>query len=199
MLIDYQNCYMAAREAFHDRQDPGYLGNLRPKDLGNLLTSKGAGPADLVFVGVYAGVADRRVDPRTEAARQRQALGWRQSGATVYLRPLWYPPKWARKRGERPREKGIDVKLAIDAMMLGAEDRADTIIIASCDSDLDPVVEGLLEMRRTLGRPHEVEAIAWRGRSNKLSEVEGLAFRWIGERDYRAVRDETDYNLPSPR
>jgi hypothetical protein len=38
-----------------------------------------------------------------------------------------------------------------------------------------------------------------RGRSNKLSEVEGLALRWIGEPDYRTIRDDTDYNLPAAR
>ena len=62
-----------------------------------------------------------------------------------------------------------------------------------------PVVEGLLEMRQTLGRPQHVEAVAWRGRSNKLSDVEGLVFRWTGERDYGAIRDDTDYNLPAAR
>ena len=61
----------------------------------------------------------------------------------------------------------IDVKLAIDAMMLGAEDRADTIIIASCDSDLDPVVEGLLEMRRTSG-------VRMRSRPSRAGPVEQI-------------------------
>jgi hypothetical protein len=71
----------------------------------------------------------------------------------------------------------------------------DAGIIASCDTDLAPVVEALIELKN-LKRSPEVEVIAWKGRSNKIA-VPGrqLTYRWVGDRDYQAMRDVTDYNL----
>ena len=196
VFIDYQNCYRIARELFHDHEvDPAHLGNLKPIQLANLLASKGTGAYSLVHVGVYCGIADPRRDPRTHGARQRQIESWKSSGVTVFARPLRYPPVWAARAGEKPREKGVDVKLAIDAVVMAVEGKYDTALIASCDTDLDPVVDALLELQGTIGRPTSVEAIAWKDRANKLTQVEGLTYRWLGEHDYSAVRDPTDYNV----
>jgi len=71
----------------------------------------------------------------------------------------------------------------------------ETGIIASCDTDLDPVVESLLELQVRIGKPASVEAVAWAGRANKLTQRDGLTYRWIGERDYQAIRDQTDHNV----
>jgi uncharacterized LabA/DUF88 family protein len=196
VFLDYQNCYKAAREAFHDdKHDPAHYGNLRPISLANLLASKGPGAFEVVYVGVYCGVANPRKDPKTHAARQKQIAVWRSAGAEVRSRPLRYPPDWALKSGEKPREKGVDVQLSLDAVVMAVEGQYDTAIIGSCDTDLDPLVVALSELKATAGRPQAVEAIAWKGRSNKLSDTTGLVHRWIGDRDYGAIRDKTDYNL----
>lgn len=196
VFIDYQNCYRIARELFHDQQnDPSHFGNLKPMQLANLLASKGSGAYSLAHVGVYCGIADPRRDPKTHGARQRQIEAWKSAGVTVFARPLRYPPLWAAKAGEKPREKGVDVKLAIDAVVMAVEGSYDTAVIASCDTDLDPVVDALLELQNTIGRPTSVEAVAWKDRANRLTQVAGLNFRWVGEHDYSAVRDPTDYNV----
>jgi hypothetical protein len=78
---------------------------------------------------------------------------------------------------------------------MAVEGRYDTAIIGSCDTDLDPLVVALSELKAATGHPQAVEAIAWKGRSNKLSNTTGLVHRWIGDRDYGAIRDKTDYNL----
>ncbi len=196
VFIDYQNCYRIARELFHDHEiDPAHFGNLKPMQLANLLAGKGPGAYSLVHVGVYCGIADPRRDPKTHGARQRQIEAWKSAGVTVFARPLRYPPVWAAKAGEKPREKGVDVKLAIDVVVMAVENIYDTAVIASCDTDLDPVVDALIELQRTIGRPNSIEALAWKDRSNRLTQVPGLAFRWLGERDYTAVRDNTDYNV----
>lgn len=198
VFIDWQNCYKAARQAFHDDEhDPAYIGNVRPEALASLLASKGPGAYSLVHVGVYCGIADSTRDPKTFAARRRQIAGWQKTGVSVFARPLRYPPPWAMKQGEKAREKGVDVKLALDAVVMAIEDRYDVGIIASCDTDLDALVEALFETQVTLGRKLAIEAIAWKGRENKLKPVEGLTFRWIGDRDYNAIRDLTDYNVAS--
>lgn len=196
VFIDYQNCYRIAREQFHDdRNDPAYLGNIKPVSLANLLAGKGVGAYKLVNIGVYCGIADPRKEPKTHGARQRQIEVWKAANASVFARPLRYPPDHAFRAGERPREKGVDVKLALDAVVMAVEGLYDTGIVASCDTDLDPVVEALLELKTKVGHPASVEAIAWAGRDNKLTLRDGLTYRWIGERDYRAAQDHTDYNV----
>ncbi len=145
VFIDYQNCYGAAREAFHDpKHDPVQWGNIRPKALALLLAGKGGRHSDLAYVGVYICLPDATLDPQTNRARLKQIAAWEAAGVRVVSRPLRYPPKWSR---ERPEEKGIDVKLAIDAVMMAVRDQYDIAILASTDTDLVPVAEALLELR----------------------------------------------------
>lgn len=197
VFIDYQNCYGAAREAFASGLDPSYVGNFSPMALGKLLASKGSGSYKLVFVGVYCGIAEPRMDPRTHSARSKQIARWKREGATVFARSLRYPPGW--KVGitnrDSPREKGVDVKMAIDAVMGALRDEYDVAILATCDNDFVPVVEALLELGATNGKP-EVEVIAWKDRNNRLG-ISGrqLVERWIGPNDFRAMVDSTDYNV----
>jgi hypothetical protein len=195
VLIDYQNTYMDAREAFHDPvNDPARFGNVRPVALANLLAAKGTGRFELTYVGVYCGMPDSTRDPKGFAAQRRRVASWEREGATVHSRALWYPPPWAMKRGEKPREKGVDVQLAVHAITKSIEDVFDTIVIASTDTDLDSLVEGLRELQETTGKPEAIEAIAWQKRANTLSQVPGLTMRWVGAIDYGTIRDETDYN-----
>ena len=70
---------------------------------------------------------------------------------------------------------------------------ADQTVIASCDTDLAPAAEALLQLRRINGTPL-VRAIAWARRQNKI-RVAGSSFTHhrIDERDYLAMQDLTDY------
>ncbi len=196
VFIDYQNCYGAAREAFASGLDPSYVGNFSPTALARLLAGKGGGAFQLVFTGVYTGIAEPRQDPRTHSARTKQITRWKRDGATVFARPLRYPPGW--KAGvtnrDSPREKGVDVKMAIDAVMGAMRDDFDVAILATCDTDFVPVVEALLELQSLKGTP-DVEVIAWKDRNNRLG-VPGrnLTERWVGPNDFRAIVDPTDYN-----
>jgi uncharacterized LabA/DUF88 family protein len=193
VFIDYQNCYGAAREAFHDPgNDPSQLGNVHPRALAELLAAKGGRQRDLVHAAVYTGLPDPTLDTKTHRARSRQIVAWQAKGVHVVSRPLRYLPRWM---NERPREKGIDVKLGIDAVMMALRGGYDVAVVASCDTDLAPVVEALLELEATRGAP-AVEVIAWKGRENRIG-VSGktLTERWIGPKDYAAVKDSTDYNI----
>ncbi len=191
VFIDYQNCYHAAREAFHAAGDPMTGGQFWPKTFANLLASKGSGAVDLTYVGVYCGIADPRREPKTAAARQKQIAAWQKAGVNVVTRPLRYG-NWPREPAE---EKGIDVKLAIDVVMGAVQGFYDVGIIGSCDTDLGPVVEALLELKATRGTP-DVEVLAWKDRQNKIGVAgAALVYRWVGDLDYAAMRDFTDYNL----
>jgi uncharacterized LabA/DUF88 family protein len=198
VLIDYQNTYNDARDTFHDRDnDPSRFGNVRPVALANLLAGKGPGRFDLTYVGVYCGMPDSSLDPKGFAAQRRRVASWEKEGATVHSRTLWYPPPWAIKKGEKPREKGVDVQLAVHAITKSIAGDFDTIVIASTDTDLDALVEALLELKETIGKPQAIEAIAWHKRTNTLKQGPDLTMRWIGALDYGPIRDDTDYNQSS--
>jgi uncharacterized LabA/DUF88 family protein len=192
VFIDYQNCYGAARDAFHRPGAHARYGHFHPRDMAELLAAKGGPDYDLTFVGVYCGIADRRRDPRTSAARARQVAAWRRhGGVTAVTRPLRYPRGWPR---EKAQEKGIDVKIAIDALMLAVQRKYDIAVIASCDSDLAPLAEALFELQRLTGAPG-VEAIAWNGRGGRIGlRGKQMAYREVDERDYLAMQDITDYD-----
>lgn len=192
VFIDYQNCYGAARDAFHRPGAAARYGHFVPQEMASVLAAKGRAGYDLAYVGVYCGLPDRRRDTRSAAARARQLAHWqRRGGVTAVTRTLQYPRGWPQVRA---REKGIDVKLAIDAVMMAIQGQYDVAILASCDTDLQPVAEALLDLRSLNGAP-EVEAIRWRGRRNRLGlRDRRLTYQVLDETDYLAMQDTTDYD-----
>jgi hypothetical protein len=196
VFIDYQNCYGAARETFFSPLDPRHLGGVNPTKLAHVMAAQGPGDYQLVYVGVYCGIAERRKDLPTFQARTKQIVVWRADGAVVFARPLRYPIGWTLGGLIKAEEKGVDVKLSIDAVMMAVRDMYDVAILASADSDLVPVAEALLELKATKGKP-AVEAIAWKGAGYQqklgLGGKAVITYCWIT--DYAAIEDSTDYNV----
>jgi uncharacterized LabA/DUF88 family protein len=186
VFIDFQNCYECARKAFHKPGDSGRLGNCDPIKLAQLLAAKAGRSHELAYVGVYCGLPNQYRDAKTHAARTTQIAAWRKGGATVFTRPLQY------LKGMPPREKGVDVKMAVDIVMNAVEGVYDTAIVASCDSDLSPAIEALLELKTMHGGP-DVEVVAWEGRKHHLGRAPAVPFRWIRKADYVAIQDLTNY------
>jgi hypothetical protein len=196
VFIDYQNCYNAARETFFSPLDPPNLGGIDPTKLANVMAAQGPGPYQLDYVGVYCGIAERRKDLKTFQARTKQIAVWRGAGVSVFARPLRYPFGWTLGGNIKAEEKGIDVKLSIDAVMMAVSNLYDVAIVASADSDLVPVAEALLELKAKEHGP-SVEGIAWRGAGYQkklgLGGKATITYCWIT--DYASVEDSTDYNV----
>jgi len=160
--------------------------------LANHLAAMSGSVYSLVHVGVYAGMPSRKRTATGYKARRRQNARWEQTGVKVFARPLRYPNAWP---AEPAREKGIDVKLAIDLVTMAVADLYDVGILVSCDTDLAPAVEALLDLRRERGRP-TVELVAWEGRANKIGlGGHQLTYRMIDRALFDKVRDGTDYTL----
>jgi len=148
VFIDGQNVTIGARYAF------GH-GNMHPLLLARAL----AGDNDLVEVRYATGIPDSDVDPeRFESQRRRHDL-MVATDVVVLEKPLRYRWEWSirdrnlgdprKSQGEvtkarvksrnRGQEKGIDVWLALDALVMCTRDDLDCVIIATADSDLDMV------------------------------------------------------------
>lgn len=196
VFIDYQNCYGAARETFFAPLDPPHLGGVDPMKLAHVMAAQGHGEYQLIYVGVYCGIAERRKDLATFQARTKQITAWRAAAVNVFARPLRYPFGWTLGGPIKAEEKGVDVKLAIDAVMMAVGGQYDVAILASADSDLVPVAEALLEVKATKGTP-AVECIAWKGSGYQqklgLGGKATITYCWIT--DYASIEDSTDYNL----
>lgn len=186
------NCYHSAREAFHAEGDPGRYGELRPSAFAQMLVEKGDHGDKLTHIGIYRGEPDARKDPQTTAAFSRQRQEWLDQCGDI-LRYRTRPLRYLMGRSlHEAEEKGIDVQLAIDAMTMGLQGEYDLAILATVDTDLLPVVEGLLVLKEKTGSP-DVVVIGWAGTSKHLEA--GVPVRWIGKHDYDAVRDRNDYNI----
>ena len=53
--------------------------------------------------------------------------------------------KWMRKRVLIFREKGVDVRIAVDMMATACDKKAEEIILGSSDSDLQPAIKEIRE------------------------------------------------------
>jgi uncharacterized LabA/DUF88 family protein len=195
LFLDYQNVYRRARDSFHQHWEPPERGQVDPMRLGRLLTKRNPG-RELAEVRVYRGRPDSSKDPRGYGANRRQCTAWEHAGVTVITRTLRYPANWPREREE---EKGIDVALAVDFVVMAVRGEYDVGILMSTDTDLKPALEAVVALggNRT---PHcEVAAWSARGAHSRRLSIKGTSVwcQWLNEDDYRLVADPTKYAVES--
>ena len=193
VFVDYQNTYMGTREAFHQRTAPHWQGQIDPHALGVLLIEHSRRDRILGGVRIYRGMPDPTKDPVGFAASQRQCEVWSRSPKVqVVTRPLRYPYTWP---NARPEEKGIDVSLAVDFVVMVLQDDYDVGILMSTDTDLRPALEAVFRLRAA-----HVEVAAWsnpQGRWRRLGiKSRGIWCHWLDMNDYVRVRDTRDYTRP---
>jgi uncharacterized LabA/DUF88 family protein len=194
VFLDYQNVYHRARDAFCSPDASASQGQVDPLALGHLLAGRLPG-GRLAGVRVYRGRPSRRRDPRSYAAYRRQTAKQASRGGglvTVISRDLRYPPEWPRRAAQ---EKGIDVALAVDFVMMVARRQYDVGILFSSDTDLVPALEAVLALRPDDPPACEVAAWAAPGERPRSLSVRGAHLRrhLLAEADFRSVADPTDY------
>ena len=197
VFIDYQNVYRRARDAFTPKVGASHWdGQINPRLVGDEIVNLGRvhDPSmTLAFVRIYRGLPDGGRDPKGHGACSKQVSAWKALPAVeVTTRPLRYP--WGYP-AEKPTEKGIDVQLAIDFVLMAQQKRFDVGVIFSADTDLRPALEAV----RTL-KAAQVAVAAWKppsGYPTRLS-LPGAAPVWchfLSEAVYRRVADPTDYTM----
>ena len=191
VFLDYQNVYMSAREAFHPSDGPHWDGQINPTALGELLVNRSPFNRYLSSVRVYRGIPDSTKDPKGYGACMRQNAAWsRSSKVKVLTRPLLYPSKWP---GEKPREKGIDVSLSVDFVLMAAQRRYDIGILMSTDTDIKPALEAVVKLGVA-----RTEVAAWRNPAHSHRRRLHIPGRkvwchWLDADDYNCIKDNRDY------
>jgi hypothetical protein len=146
----------------------------------------------------YRGRPEGGKDPRSHWAFTRQLGYWESQRPDVepIVRDLVYPRPWPNPFGERPREKGIDVALAIDFVTMAVQGDYDVGILMSTDNDLRPAVE-FVHRRHRQGGPR-VEVAAWSGaeRHGPRLSIRGSRVwcHWLDLVADEQVADRTDYS-----
>ncbi|MFN2611314.1 MAG: NYN domain-containing protein [Actinomycetota bacterium] len=189
VFLDYQNVFRGARECFGGLTPSSQAGQVDPRKLAELIVSRGLGERSLQQVRVYRGQPDATRDAKGYGANDRQLAAWRSHPQIkVLTRTLRYPPGWP---ADPPEEKGIDVALAIDFVVMAAKREYDIGVTMSTDSDLRPALESVIEMGGA-----RVEVAAWsapRARRRLSVADKKIWCHWLDEAHYKAVHDATNY------
>lgn len=208
VFLDWQNVYMRARDSFHSRGDDFTCGQVHPVDLAEHLVADGPPDAErqLAQVRIYRGIPDQAVDERAYAAARRQVSAWeKDERVKMFTTKLRYPDGWTpgRANSDKPREKGIDVSLAVDLVTCGMDGMFDVGIVMSSDQDLDPALDYMSRRKISRNGP-SVEVAAWRGSLGRRPNRIGIGgphppyCHWLSETDYWGLQDTRDYTHPLP-
>lgn len=151
-FFDGQNVFYSVKTAV------GYTySNFSPPTLANAICIREGW--DLVQTRFYTGVPDEIESPtwHTFWSNKLAALR-RQPNVFAYSRPLRYnTQEYMCPNGETltlrvPREKGIDVRIAIDIITLARQDAYDVALVFSQDQDLSEVARSIREIAQEKGR-----------------------------------------------
>jgi uncharacterized LabA/DUF88 family protein len=195
VFIDDSNVYRDARRCFFSDEHPSSYGRIRPYRYAMLLVERQplgtTADRQLKDVFVYGGTPNRHKDPETYAAHRRMVAAWNKAGAKPIMRPLRYPHDWPDSPAQ---QKGVDVKLALDLLVMGLREDYDVAIVASTDTDLIPALEACQKLGVTDERTLEIAAWRKRGFAKKIT-VPGLHLwcHFLDEDAYNTVRDGRDY------
>ena len=195
VFVDESNVYKDARRCFFNNEGPGSNGRIKPMRYGMLLADlQPLGTSEereLKEVRAYGGIPNRHKDPQTYSAHRRQMAEWERREVKPIMRPLRYPPDWPTSPAE---QKGVDVQLALDVVVMGLKKEYDIAIIASTDTDLRPAIEGCHELG--IASECEIEVAAWRHQSyRKRIEVRGVHVwcHFLDRDDYDTCHDPKNY------
>src|ERR1700727_2723524 len=189
VLLDWQNIYKCAREAFGFESSGSIAGTVDPLKLAHHL-AEGSGPGRLLQeVRIYRGRPDNSRDQRSYSAWRSQTAGWKNAGGDLVIERY----RDLRYRGSEIQEKGIDVWLAVDLVVLAMDLGADSVVVVSSDTALVPALELAVQTR---GESF-VEVAGWEGPhpSAALLGVAGVAKHRLTRTHYDRFCDDTDYNL----
>ena len=195
LFIDYQNVYMRARDAFHNHHaDPHWIGQINPTELGRHIVEHSVNPERVLHgVRIYRGMPNNERDPKGYRAARRQIAAWRrQPLVRITTRPLRYPRNYPDARAV---EKGIDVQIALDFVMMAVRGEYDVGVLMSNDTDLRPALEEAIKLGSC-----KVEVATWQpreGRPRQHLRLPGIDVQpychWIDLEGYSRVSDDTDY------
>ena len=178
VYIDYENLRLSFRSEFGVE-----TGHFSPVRLAELVIKRRRRASYLLEVRVYRTLSDPMRNSKRASSDIRRARMWLRSPKVVFVgRQLRY------RAGEKPREKGIDISLAIDAVIATQDEIKSTAILGSRDSDFEPLIETLYARQ---GWQRHIEVIGVEGMSRvTMSNTELPWCHYISREDFELIRED---------
>jgi uncharacterized LabA/DUF88 family protein len=161
VFIDGQNFYNECRRIFrHGETHPHLLGE-------EICGSQFGTDRVLQEVRFYTGIHDSRREPLKNSYMQKRIRVMKQNDVTTFSRPLKYGEEIVEDRGQpgtykrmwKGREKGVDVRIALDMVMMAVENKYEIASLASNDSDLEEAINDVFEIRQVAEKWMTVENV----------------------------------------
>ena len=214
LVIDYQNVHLTGAGLFEPHQPPHehlvhplYYAN-RIVGCRNQRQRPGFPHAVVTKVLVYRGLPSADIDPRSYGRNLAQKADWElDPRVKVTHRPLRYQyhrdgdgRKATDQQGRwltigKPREKGIDVLVALAVIREARDPDVDLVILCSQDTDLEPSLDEALTLDSA-----KIETASWFDPKSPHSSHEirptGSTKIWnirLGATDFAACRDRKVY------
>ncbi|MFW0148228.1 NYN domain-containing protein [Mycobacterium sp. smrl_JER01] len=189
VFIDYQNLHLSAGEAFAPAGTPAHTYLIHPARFVDALMQRrlmyGRG-GTVQNIHVYRGQPSSAKEPIPASRNKAQAAEWsRDRRVRMNTRTLRYPRNWP---ADKAKEKGVDVKLAVDFVRCALTTDADTLILASRDTDLVPA----LEMAIDLGKV-QIEVAGWSLTSRLRVPGKQLWCTSLSGAEYVSCKDPKQY------
>lgn len=197
-FFDGQNLFLTAKECF------GYTyPNFDPIKLAEKITSQEPN-RQLTKIHFYTGVHSKKENEFLHTLWMNKLQGLRRANVDVQHRFLQYTEiPIINDDGKveiikKPREKGIDVKLALDLIRLARKDNYDVAIIFSQDTDLNEAIDELYDIKEEFNR--------WIRFESAYPFIEGMRnprglkrtkWRKISKEVYDQCLDDRDYRPKS--
>lgn len=145
IFIDGQNLYLSARSAFGSSVVP--YPNFDARRLAELIGQEIGAPG-VERVSFYTGMPVDRYSPRWHEFWTNKLEAMEEDFVSVYTRPLRYqyetdPLQPTGYKILSTREKGIDLRIALDVMIAARRKDCDNIVIVSRDQDFREVIEDI--------------------------------------------------------
>lgn len=147
---------------------------------------------ELIETRFYTGIHSARVDGERHYFWRAKTKHMRSEGVVVFTRPLSYA-------GAVPEEKGVDMRIGLDALDMVVRNLCDTVIIFSRDQDFMELKEYVNRYAREQSRTVRlVSAFPSTGSGPKYG-IRGFENFRIFREMYDACIDPRDYRLRRTR
>lgn len=208
VVMDYQNIHLTAHECFCPTGLAAHESLIHPLHFANQLVlarqaamrerrpDLASEDCQLVSVDVFRGLPTNKEQPAHYRRSQAQQSEWtRDRRVQVTYRPLRY--RW--RNGERHiQEKGVDVLTALHFVRLVQEVRADVVILAAHDTDLEPALEFALESEAVQSGKVRIETAGWKDCKRIKPSGPKRVTLWhtfLGPENFVRSRDRRDYSF----
>jgi len=195
-FIDGQNLFRSAQEAFNIPYP-----NFDPKKLATAVATKMGWECKATHF--YTGIPDEKRDPGWHYFWKQKRLAMERDGVLVTTTALRYRKEEIKLGGgtsvtkEIAREKGIDVRIALDVVAGAMEGRCKAIIVFSQDQDLAEAIKEVKRIAKKQNRfIHLVSAFPISESARSKNGIQGTKECYIDWQMYEACKDPRSYPRP---